>query len=185
MKRPIAGVMISLLLLTGCSPVTSEVAVPATPATGDSIQYVFSQDAPPDGPLVKEINTAQKTLDVAIYSITRKDITEAIVDVEKRGVKVRLITDRQESENKSQSRILKTIKKAGIPIKENTHKGLMHLKVSIVDGKTVTTGSFNYTTAATVYNDEVLVIIHNLQIAGAWEGEFERMWNDNSRFENL
>jgi len=78
MKCPIIGIMITLLLLTGCSSADTAVAVPATPVSGDSIQYVFSQDAPLDVPLVKEINTAQKTLDVAMYSITRNDITKAI-----------------------------------------------------------------------------------------------------------
>ena len=96
----------------------------------------------------------------------------------------RIITDKQEAGTKAQARELAVLKKAGIPIKVNSHKGLMHLKVTIADSNTVTTGSYNYTNEATYDNDEVLVVIRGPGVAKDWENEFERMWGDTADYEN-
>jgi phosphatidylserine/phosphatidylglycerophosphate/cardiolipin synthase-like enzyme len=46
----------------------------------------------------------------------------------------------------------------------------------------VTTGSYNYSQAASSTNDEVLVVIKDQSIANDWEAQFERMWNDTKGF---
>ena len=56
------------------------------------------------------------------------------------------------------------------------HSGLMHLKVSIIDDQTVTTGSYNYSEDASTRNDEVLVVLRDPTMAKAWEAEFNAMW---------
>jgi phosphatidylserine/phosphatidylglycerophosphate/cardiolipin synthase-like enzyme len=90
---------------------------------------------------------------------------KAIEKAHKRGVQVRIIMDHQEAQNKFQAQELKMLREKGIPIKENTHRGLIHLKVTIADKSVVTTGSFNYTTAASITNDEVPVVIHDPEMA--------------------
>ena len=109
----------------------------------------------------------------------------AIAAAQKRGVAVRIITDRQEADSKSQAKELAVLKMAGIPIKINSHKGLMHLKVTIADSATVTTGSYNYTNEATYDNDEVLVVIRDPGVAKDWESEFEQMWNNTTDYETI
>jgi phosphatidylserine/phosphatidylglycerophosphate/cardiolipin synthase-like enzyme len=70
-------------------------------------------------------------------------------------------------------------------MKINKHNGLMHLKVTIADKKVVTTGSHNYSQAASTSNDEVLVVIHDEVSAKTFTEQFERMWNDTKGFETL
>jgi phosphatidylserine/phosphatidylglycerophosphate/cardiolipin synthase-like enzyme len=60
----------------------------------------------------------------------------------------------------------------------------MHLKVTIADDKTVTTGSYNYTDEATYDNDEVLVIINDQNIAQNWDNEFQSMWTDTTDYQD-
>jgi phosphatidylserine/phosphatidylglycerophosphate/cardiolipin synthase-like enzyme len=72
-------------------------------------------------------------LDIAIHSLTHPDIIQAIMDEKKLGVKIRIILDKTEVKNKTQAVALNNLKAAGVPIKINTHSGLMHLKVTIVD----------------------------------------------------
>ncbi|WP_051074193.1 phospholipase D-like domain-containing protein [Effusibacillus pohliae] len=60
----------------------------------------------------------------------------------------------------------------------------MHLKVTIADKSVVTTGSFNYSTAASTTNDEVLVVLRDVEMAKAWDTEFERMWSDKENFKD-
>ena len=151
--------------------------------SGSSISVCFPRaggDA--EGALISQINSASKKLDVAIYSFTDENIADAIANAKKRGVGVRLMTDRECSENEYQKKCLDIVKNAGITIKDNTHSGIMHLKVSVIDSGTVTTGSFNYTRSAQNTNDENLVIIHNTQLNSQYEAEFNRMWNDTSDY---
>lgn len=154
-----------------------------TATSGDSISVFFpraGQDA--EGTLIGEMNTASKKLDVAIYSFTDTKIADAIAAAQKRGVTVRLMTDRECASENSQKTALNIIKAAGIPIKDNTHSGIMHLKVSIIDTSTVTTGSFNYTKSAQNTNDENLVIIRDSVLNAQYEAEFSRMWSNTKDY---
>jgi len=153
--------------------------------SGDSVQYYFPRDGQqPESVLVGIMNNAKQTLDVAIYSITDQRIADAMISAEKRGVQVRMITDASESATSSQKALLATVKAAGIPIKINTHSGIMHLKVTIADDDIATTGSFNYTKAAESTNDEVFVVLSDKTAAADFESQFARMWNDASGFED-
>lgn len=147
------------------------------------IQYFFTKaNQNPDQELIKVINSSNASLDIAIYSITKKDIVSAIANAKKRGAAIRIITDKECSQNKLQEAELSFLKRNGIPIKVNTHSGLMHMKVTIADNKVVTTGSFNYTQAASTINDEVLIIINNPKTAGDFTKQFNSMWNNNADF---
>ena len=61
----------------------------------------------------------------------------------------------------------------------------MHLKVTIVDKKVFTSGSFNYSKAASTTNDEVLIVDRDAVAGMKWEEQFERMWNDTKGFVDL
>jgi phosphatidylserine/phosphatidylglycerophosphate/cardiolipin synthase-like enzyme len=136
----------------------------------------------PQPALIDVISSAEKTVDMAIYSFTDTKIADALVSAEKKGVQVRVITDGEASQNKYQKKVLNKLKKAGIPVKVDSHSGLMHLKVTVADKKTATTGSFNYTKSAEEKNDEVFVVIKDSGIAENFSSEFEKMWDDADNF---
>lgn len=184
--------------VTGCSPAVDSInrllsqtgsgsaasASVAVPESSVSVCFPRAgQNA--EKQLVQEIESAQNTLDVAIYSFTDKEVASAIAADEKRGVKVRMISDRECSGESSQKACLKVVKDAGIPVKINSHSGIMHLKVSVIDDSAVATGSYNYTISAQERNDENLVVISDKTIAGEYEKEFERMWNDTADYSFL
>ena len=151
----------------------------------NEIQYFFSQaKQQPDQELIKIINASKSNLDIAIFSITKKEIVDSILQAKKRGVDVRIITDRQQSTFKYEKNELIILSNAKIPIKVNSHKGNMELKVAIVDKKILTTGSYNYTDEATINSDEVLEVVNDSKVAEGFESQFERMWNDTKNFGN-
>jgi phosphatidylserine/phosphatidylglycerophosphate/cardiolipin synthase-like enzyme len=132
--------------------------------------------------LIRVIQSADKNLDIAIYSFTDQSVAEEIVKAKKRGVSVRLISDREQSDGKYQKSVLEKLTQAGIPIRTDSHAGIMHLKVTIADSKIATTGSYNYTKSAEQKNDEVFVTLNDPKIASGFEKEFNRMWNDQDNF---
>ncbi|MCC3378511.1 phospholipase D family protein [Paenibacillus sp. UY79] len=173
-----------MVLLTSCSDLTTTVPNEnKASASSHSIQYAFSQeDQHPEKLLDQVIEDSQKTLDIAIFSITEKSIVSAILNAKQRGVDVRIITDEDQSEGKGQKAALEKFKNAGIPIKVDHHSGYMHLKVTIADQEVVTTGSFNYSASAVRRNDEVLVVIPDREMAKQWTRVFDSMWKDDKNF---
>ncbi|ADG06902.1 phospholipase D family nuclease [Kyrpidia tusciae] len=179
----------SLILIAGLLVGYGSAVLPSVPnqaeaaVTGGVVDWAFTRAGQhPEQKLEDVIGSAKKNLDIAIYSLTKPDIVEAIKQAKQRGVAVRIITDEGEAQNRTQQDVLNTLKNAGIPIKVDTHSGLMHLKVTIADKSVVTTGSYNYSTAASTTNDEVLVVIRNSTIANAWDEQFDQMWNDSKNF---
>lgn len=173
---------------TGCksSKAKSEKPTAEPKSEEDETDYYFSQDkGNPDKELIEVINGSKKSLDIAIYDITKVDIIDAIISAQKRGVHIRLVVDREQAVTKFESSAIARIKSAKVPVKINTHRGCMHLKITIADGKIVTTGSYDYTGTATKENDEVLVVIHSEKSAQQFEKEFNRMWNDEKNFKQL
>jgi phosphatidylserine/phosphatidylglycerophosphate/cardiolipin synthase-like enzyme len=166
---------------------TESTASYALPKQNNQLKYFFSQTPGqhPDQELIKVINSAQNSLDIAIYSITKKEIVDSIISAKNRGVSIRIITDKQEAATKAQKQELSLLKASGVPIRKNTHKGLMHMKVTIADGKVATTGSYNYSNGATFDNDEVFVVINDTKAAQDFESQFERMWKDNKNFKDM
>ncbi|HEY0828947.1 MAG TPA: phospholipase D-like domain-containing protein [Bacilli bacterium] len=161
-------------------------AVQLTRLPSNTIEWAFTQeDQAPEKLLINVIHSAQTSLDVAIFSLTHPDIVQAIKEVHKRGVEVRLMTDKEEAVSKAQSKALNVLRSAGVSIKINKHKGLMHLKSVIVDREVVTTGSFNFSKSASTENDEILIVHRNEGFAAAFSATFERMWNDEAKFETL
>lgn len=137
----------------------------------------------PENLVIDAINRAKSTLDIAIYSFTHPGIAAAIIAAKNRGVAVRMITDRGEYKNSpSQTKQIDVIRAAGIIVKQNTHSGLMHLKVSIIDRSVMLEGSFNYTIQASTQNDEGIWKLPFPQVALDGEAQFERMWNDTKGF---
>ncbi|USG67393.1 phospholipase D family protein [Brevibacillus ruminantium] len=168
--------IMGMAIMTACTSKT----------TDSKIEWAFTKaDQHPEALLINTINSAQTSLDIAIYSLTHPDIVQAIKDAKARGVAVRVITDKQQSGGQSQTEALKILGSAGIPTKINTHSGLQHLKVTIADKKVATTGSFNYSKAASTVNDEVLVVLYDENVAKAFSEQFERMWKDTKGFEAI
>jgi phosphatidylserine/phosphatidylglycerophosphate/cardiolipin synthase-like enzyme len=152
----------------------------------NAVSYAFTQAGDhPENVLVNVIGEAKQRLDIAIYSLTLPSVVQSILDAHNRGVAVRILSDKTEAGTKSQSAALNQLAAAGIPIKINKHSGLMHLKVTIVDSKIFTSGSFNYSNAASTTNDEVLLVDRDPVGALKWDQQFERMWNDTSGFVNF
>lgn len=129
--------------------------------------------------VLDEINHAQHSLDVEAYSFTSKEIAEALVSAQKRGVKVRVMAD--EKANSGKYSAVTFLANQHVPVRLNGNYAIMHNKVTIVDGITVETGSFNYTSSADKRNAENALVIRNQpQLAAVYQQEFERLWQEST-----
>ena len=143
--------------------------------------YYGPDDAPLDR-LTTLYRQATRYLYVAVYGLTSPRAVEAMVAAKKRGVDVRLITDRQRTEDIKQRTALRTLHLAGIPILVNEHDALMHLKQVVIDDEVNASGSMNHTTSGNRYNDERLDVINDHAITVKAREKFLAMWNDHARY---
>ena len=157
-------------------------AVPVGAGWSATVEVYYGPDDAPLDRLTTLYQQATRYLYVAVYGFTSPRAVEAMVAAKKRGVDVRLITDRQRTEDVKQLTALDTLLLAGIPILVNEHDGLMHLKQVVIDDEVNASGSMNHTTSGNRYNDERLDIITDHAITVKAREKFLAMWNDHNRY---
>lgn len=123
------------------------------------IRVFFSPSGGCTEAIVRELNQAQRQILVQAYSFTSEPIAAACVQAHKRGVSVYAVLDRsQESEQYSAADFLVN---SGITTVIDAQHAIAHNKVILIDGLTLITGSFNFTSNAEKSNAENLLIIRN------------------------
>lgn len=177
-----AGPCLLALVMLWISSVGLKEAEPTGKTSTTEVLYA-PEDRPADR-LVALYESATKSIYLAMYGLTYPPIVKALVAAKKRGVDVRVITDRGKLDDTHQRTALETLRLAGIPIKINRHDALMHLKQVVVDDRVNTSGSMNQTTSAARYNDERLDILHDPVSTERAKEKFLRMWADHARFED-
>ncbi len=128
-------------------------------------------------PLVlKVINSAQKSIHVAAYSFTSKPIAEALLAAKKRGVDVEVIAD--EKSNSGKYSAITYLANNNVQVKLDGNYPIFHHKFMVIDGKSLETGSFNYSAAANKNAENVLVLWNVPQIAASYDQEWSQLWNE-------
>ncbi|MET0657151.1 MAG: phospholipase D family protein [Steroidobacteraceae bacterium] len=131
-------------------------------------------------PLVLEtIRGARSTIFVAAYTFTSKPVATELLQASKRGVKVFVLADALET-SKGYSAV-RFLANERIPVRTNGRYAIQHNKFMLVDGITVQTGSFNYTSAAAQRNAENVIVVRNAPaIAAQYDAEWRRLWSEGS-----
>jgi phosphatidylserine/phosphatidylglycerophosphate/cardiolipin synthase-like enzyme len=134
-----------------------------------------------EGLVVQTINAARQSISVAAYSFTSKPIAKALIEAHKRGVRVQVVLDKsQRTERYSSATFLANM---GIPVRIDDRYAIMHHKFMVIDGRTVETGSFNYTSSAARRNAEnVIVLRDNPRVAQVYAQQWQRLWNESKPY---
>jgi phosphatidylserine/phosphatidylglycerophosphate/cardiolipin synthase-like enzyme len=107
--------------------------------------------------VVRELGHARHSIEVLAYSFSSKPIAQALVDAKLRGVHVEIVLDHSnETETYSD---LHFFKEQGLTPVIDPHHAIAHNKVIIIDGRTLITGSFNFTHNAEHENAENLLVL--------------------------
>lgn len=171
------------VLLLGLSGIGEALPDPLLPAAeGTTIDLYYAPEDLPGDKLVTLYGKAKRYIYVAVYGFTFPPVVQALVSAHKRGVDVRVITDREKLKDPKQRAALETLRLAGVPIKVNQHDGLMHLKQVVIDDEINTSGSMNQTTSGHRYNDERLDVITDPATSVRAREKFLSMWKDQARY---
>ena len=180
------------------SPTQTSVGSPAsgTPSSeGLSwLQVFFTNPNPPDNlahgidkNVVPLIDGAKSTIDVASFDFNLPSVTNALVNAKKRGVKVRVVVDEVNGNQKLDAiksagvetfDALKALQDAKIPVTDGGRSnGLMHDKIIIVDGATLLMGSWNMSHNDTFRNNNNLLEITNPDLIANYQAKLNELFN--------
>ncbi|MCM8535373.1 MAG: phospholipase D-like domain-containing protein [Lentisphaeraceae bacterium] len=127
--------------------------------------------------VIDEIAKAKKRIRVAIFTFTRFSIAKAMIKAKARKVDIQIIVDKKQAESEYGQKILNLLRKHNIeitlfPTAERVH---MHHKFLIVDSRSVITGSYNFTTAASKHNSENIISFNDANIAQHYVKEWNKL----------
>jgi competence ComEA-like helix-hairpin-helix protein len=151
-----------------------------------------------NGLINRVLNTANQSVDFALFVFSAQDLVNSLENVSQQGVKIRGLIDpsfayryysegldmmgialgnqcKYELDNHPWQQPISTV---GIPNLAPGDK--LHHKFGIVDNQTIITGSHNWSEAANTTNDETVLIIKNSVVAAHFKREFERLYQTAS-----
>jgi len=110
-----------------------------------------------------------------MYSFTYEPIAEALIRAKNRGIKIRILMDKGQSQRRYSK--YKYLLNNGIAVIQDRHAGIMHNKIAIIDGKILFTGSYNWSKSAEERNQEnLLEFINEEKIIRIYQERLNYLW---------
>jgi phosphatidylserine/phosphatidylglycerophosphate/cardiolipin synthase-like enzyme len=167
-----------LVTVVGCSESTDDNQTTSTAGSGSLRVYFTTPDrSASDSTIVQAlvgyIDGAKSSIDVAAFELDNRAVTEALVRAVKRGVKVRLACET----NYINESGVKALQAVGVPVVDDRRDGaLMHDKFMVFDGKSVWTGSMNFTENCAYRNNNHGVYVDDARVAASYATKFGWMF---------
>lgn len=154
-------------------------------AQASDISVGFSPEGSASELVLSTINSAQKEIRMMAYSFTDPSVVKSLMNAKKKGIDIKLVVDEKGNKNASSTAAKNLIVGAGIPLRTNSTYPIQHDKVIIVDRKTVETGSYNYSKAASNRNSEnVIVIRNNTEVASQYLDHWNSRWDQGYDYQS-
>lgn len=142
-----------------------------------SVEVAFSPGGGATELVVKAIASAKQSIRVAAYSFTSRPIAKALIEAHQAGIDIDVVVDHGQIEKSSHS-VTAYLVAAKIPVRVDIVHVIQHDKYLVIDGKTIETGSFNYTAAAEQHNSEnVIVLWDDPKLAAAYGDNWKNLWD--------
>ncbi|MDI6655267.1 MAG: phospholipase D family protein [Candidatus Hydrothermarchaeota archaeon] len=145
-----------------------------TKPAANAYEVYFCPEDACSSQIIGQIDRAQSYIYVAMYSFTLDSIADALIRARNRGVDVKVVMEKSQIGRGSEYGRLKN---AGIDVRLDKNSDYMHNKFMVVDGKLITTGSFNWSLHADTKNDENLLILYSEELAEKYKEEFFEPWS--------
>ena len=167
MSKTETTIFLVLVLLIGCSraEITSHTTQQEIPTEiNKPTEVYFCPKGNCENALINVINSSTKSIHCAFFDIDLNNLIK-LLGKKSHSADVKLVVD---DENYG------AIKGPGV--KKDTSAQYSHNKFCIIDGKIVTTGSFNPTFNDAYKNNNNLIILYSKYLAENYEDEFKELW---------
>jgi phosphatidylserine/phosphatidylglycerophosphate/cardiolipin synthase-like enzyme len=138
--------------------------------------------SPGDGPRLRIASLfahAHHSADVCVFTITDDRITDAIRAAQRRGIRVRIITDNDKSGDRGSD--IDRLKEYGVDVRVDRTEAHMHHKYCLFDSHILLTGSYNWTRSAASRNEENIIVTNDDALVTSFRASFDQLWNSLAR----
>ena len=111
--------------------------------------------------MIAYLKAAKKTIQIAMFTWTRDDFAQAVINAARRGVNVKVVMDHHSARGAS-AKIVKLFEEAKVPVALSQGSALLHHKFAIIDEETFIQGSANWTESAFSRNDDCFLVLKDL-----------------------
>lgn len=177
----LAAVSLAALGGSGCNALEDEppailVAPEVTPyfnetGTREGNQY----DTWSDESLIAMLDSAEGSIDAAIYGFSNRSIIDAILRAHDRGVIVRAAGDARHFAYGDRG--YQALQRQHVPMQLGNQYHIMHNKFFVIDGLYTFVGTGNITTTGFQRNNNNWVLIESPRVAADFAAEFEQMFS--------
>jgi len=141
------------------------------------VRIAFSPRGDAQEVILRELRGAKERVDLAMYYLSEDTLIDALCHLAaKKKVKIRVFVD-EEMARASHRPNLDRLARLGadVFVESLPRKGKLHLKTLVVDGRTVVTGSANWTFTAFMKNCEDTVVFESVPLAERYLEKFEEL----------
>lgn len=128
----------------------------------------------PEEGLIRAVRKSERCFYGAFYEIGSEAVIRELIDAKKRGVRVRLVIERDNIRKPG----MQALVKAGIDIVTDDKRSLMHHKFAIIDERVLWTGSYNPTYNGGYKNNNNAVMVCSQELSKIYLDEFNEMFRD-------
>lgn len=168
---------------------------PARAPRGESVSLngvvlpsrMFSDQTSIAAQLIRAIDAAQASIDIAIHGLALREVAAALVRAKQRGVRVRVVMNQThvfpEKPRETRSPEVQQLIDLGFEmrmLRGGDMFGVMHNKVAVFDEKVLETGSFNWTHAADAWHWENAMFHAEQARVKAYQAYWDWMWSISS-----
>ncbi len=143
-------------------------------ALGRLAEAWFLPDPAALGRLVGLIKDCKQSLDVCVFTITHDELSGALLDAHRRGVKLRVITDDDKAHDRGSD--IDRLREAGVAVETDDTEAHMHHKYAVFDGHVLLTGSYNWTRSASRVNQENFLLSDDPRLVSRYTKAFDELW---------
>ena len=144
------------------------------PDQSNKAEAFFSPNDNCTSKIIRLFQETRRKADVCVFTITDDRIKDAIIDAHQRGILVRVISDNDKSNDLGSD--IYQLGRAGIPVRCDRTDYHMHHKYAIFDGKSLLTGSYNWTRSAARNNEENFIVTSDNSLVQRFENSFAELW---------
>jgi phosphatidylserine/phosphatidylglycerophosphate/cardiolipin synthase-like enzyme len=168
-RLPAFALILTVLSVTGPGGV---IAAEAVLGKDTPVQVYFSPRGGAIDAIVRAVAGARSEILVQAHTLLSPAVTRSLLGARERGVKVAVILDRSERQEGLTPAV--QLANAGIPVYLDGKHAVANDRVIVIDGRTVVTGSLNFTTASEEMNGENLLIVHSPELAALYAENWRR-----------
>ncbi|HLG29083.1 MAG TPA: phospholipase D-like domain-containing protein [Candidatus Brocadiales bacterium] len=144
------------------------------------IEVLFSPRDNINYRIIEAVNLSEERIDVATFDFTSSEIADALLNAKSKGLRVRLLVDKDLLEDKDSK--AKYLEEKGIDIKalKGKGKGVMKNSFVIFDGRLVIVGPYHLAEDKESYDYENAIFFDDSGIVETYQNEFDRLFGSRS-----